>query len=571
MPAAARTLEHVALADQYVNDVLSGAQPACRYVEQACQRHLDDLARWQGVDGAPFYFDEQAAGRVCDIVEHFPHIKGEWAKGGQRIRLQPWQCFILCAVFGWKIAETGTRRFRVAYIETPRKNSKSTISSAVGLYLLACDGEQGAHVISAANTRDQAKIIFSDAQLMVKRERGYCARFGVSVHAHAITQEKTASKFEALSGEYSNLDGLNLHAALIDELHAHPTRGLWDVLETAMGARSQPLMWAVTTAGTNRASVCYDQRSHVIAILNRTIANEGYFGIIYTCDAGDDPWDEATWIKANPNYGISMYPRTLRNEGATAQAMPSMQHAFLMKHLNIWVNADTAWLPPGAWDKCADPALELEDFAGMPCYMGVDLARCSDIAAVMLAFPPFGAREYWAVFGRYYLPEETINRGENQHYQGWEAIGRLTGTPGAVTNFPTIVDTMAELAARVYLNEIAIDPFDAGPFVALLEPAGLPQPIEVRQNAANMSPAMVELEALVLARKIRHDGDPVLAWMMTNVVCTRASSDLLYPRKESEEKKIDGVTALLMVLHRAMKREAAPTGRGAWLIGLEEE
>jgi phage terminase large subunit-like protein len=525
------------------------------------------LDRFTGKD-APFCFQPTAAQRVCDIVQHFPHIRGIWAKHQLRLELEPWQCFIIMNVFGWKSNVTKARRFRVAYIEVPRKNAKSTLTSAVGLYLLACDGEQGGHVVSAANTRDQAKLLFTDAQLMARKEPGYRSRFQVEVLAHTIVQTPTASKFEALSAEHSNLDGLNLHAALIDELHAHPTRGLWDVLATATGSRIQPLIWAITTAGLNRASVCYDQHNYVIDILQKRIEDDSYFGIIYTRDDGDDPWDQQTWMKANPNYAISVHPEGMRMDAKRAQQMPSEQASFLTKHLNVWVNAAVTWLPPGAWEKCCEPALDIEDFAHQPCYMGIDLALRNDIAALIIAFPPTATRDWWAVFGRYYLPEETVNRSENSHYQAWESVGRLTATPGPITDFDYIIENLTDLAARYDVRDLALDPFDAGPLIVDIEKAGLRKPVEVRQTAPNLSPAMIELEGLVLARKIRHDGDPILSWMMSNVRVAR-SGDLLKPTKDSEEKKIDGVVSLLMCVHRGMYRtgpQADYENRGLWSI-----
>jgi phage terminase large subunit-like protein len=559
MPVATRTYPYVARGLEYVRQVIAGERNVCKWVHLAIERHLDDLTKYTGGE-TPYYFDAEQANRVCSIIEHFPHIHGIWAKHQKHLELEGWQCFIVMVVFGWMCTATATRRFRVVYVEVPRKNAKSTLTSAVGLYLLACDGEEGAHIVSAANTREQAKLLFTDAQLMARKEPGFRSKFGVEVMAHVIAVPQTASKFEALSAEHSNLDGLNIHAALIDELHAHPTRGLWDVLETATGSRTQPLIWAITTAGLNRASVCYDQRGHVLDILTGRVQDDSYFGIVYTIDDGDDPFVEETWKKTNPNYGVSVYAEGLRTEGKRAQQMPSMQPAFLTKRNNVWVNAAMSWLPVGAWDKCADTELDIEDFAHQPCYVGIDLALRSDIAALMVAFPPNGARDWWAVFGRYYLPEDTVNRSEHTHYQGWEIAGRLIATPGTITDFDYIIGNLADLCTLYDVKEIALDPFDAGPLIVDIEKAGLPRPVEVRQTAPNLSPSMVELEGLVLSRKIRHDADPVLAWMMSNVKVAH-SGDLLKPVKEADEKKIDGVIGLLMCLNRAMRRDTPALGR----------
>jgi phage terminase large subunit-like protein len=568
MPTLARTCPLVARGQSYAEAVVAGKAAGCEWVRRACVRHLEDLDRWSGKD-QPFYFNPKSAERVCDVVQHFPHIHGIWAKHQKHIELEGWQAFILMSVFGWKATVTDARRFRIVYIEVPRKNAKSTLTSAVGLYLVACDEEPGAHIVSAASALHQAKLVFTDAQLMARKEAGYRNRFSVDVLAHSIVQQPTASRFEALSAEYSNLDGLNLHAALIDELHAHATRGLWDVLVTATGSRVQPLVWAITTAGLNRASVCYDQHNYLIDILLKRIEDDAYFGVIYTVDDGDDPWDEPTWAKANPNYGVSVFPEGMRADAKRAMQMPSEQASFFTKHLDIWVNAAMTWLPAGAWDKCTEPKLDLEDFAGEPCFIGIDLALRSDIAAMLIAFPPNETRDWWAVFGRYYLPEETVNRGENAHYQGWEAMGRLTATPGVITDFDFIIANLGDIAAQHDVREIALDPYDAGPLINDIEKAGLRKPVEVRQIAPNMSPAMVELEGLVLSRKIHHDGDPVLAWMMSNVKVAR-SGDLMKPTKESPEKKIDGVVALLMCIHRGMLKGTSQTNaykeRGLWSI-----
>jgi phage terminase large subunit-like protein len=571
MPATTRTSSpHVAKAAGYVRDVLMERQAACRWVKLACERHMRDLDNSKA-DGSPFYFDIAAAERVCQIIELFPHIKGVWAKAHKRLELEPWQLFLITSVFGWKCRADDCRRFRIAYIEVPRKNAKSTVTSAVGLYLTACDSEHGAHVVSAANTLAQAKLVFTDAQNMARREPGFRSRFGVEVTARSIAQVSTASHFDAISAEYSNLDGLNIHGALIDELHAHPSRGVWDILETAIGSRAQPLMWAITTAGLNRASVCYDQRSHALDVLQGTLADDSYFGIVYTVDDGDDPFSEETWAKANPNYGVSIYPQGLLSESSRAQTIPSQQNAFFTKHLNIWVNAATSWLGAGQWDKCADPAMVLDDFAGQRCYLGIDLAWRSDIAALALLFPPQRGREEWTVFGRYFLPEETIQRSENTHYQGWESVGLLTSTPGAATDYDFILETVDDLCSRFEAAEIVLDPHHSGPLEAYIEKRSLPRPVQMKQYAANMSPAMVELEGLVISRKIRHDGDPILSWMMSNVKARRNEYGLVRPEKESEDKKIDGVTALLMCLRRALLYQTAPAtrayqDRGLWSI-----
>ena len=314
--------DYCAIGLKYAKEVSTGKVLASKFVRAACQRQIDDLKRWKAKDGL-YRFDKAKAERVCQFVELLPHIKGPLA--GQLIILEPWQCFILTTIFGW-VDQRGNRRFRRVYIEVPRGNGKSAISSAVGLYMLAADGEGGAEVYSFATTRDQAKIVFGDAQNMARRTPGLKQHFGVEIGAHSVYCLKTASKFEALSAEGSTLDGLNTHFACIDELHAHKTRAVYDVVETSIGKRSQSLLWVITTAGSNRAGICYEVRGFLVKVLNGSAKDETQFGIIWGLDNtedDDDDWtSEKSLIKANPNYGVSVMPDIIAALQAKAMTMP---------------------------------------------------------------------------------------------------------------------------------------------------------------------------------------------------------------------------------------------------------
>lgn len=541
---------HVALAQKYASDVLSGAVPACKWVRLSCQRQADDLEKAKGKD-FPYRFDAaKAAVRVAKFIEKQPHIKGEWA--GKPIELEPWQLFALTVAFGWVHKVTGLRRFRTVYIEVPRKNAKSTMTSGVGLYMLTADGEAGAEVYSAATSREQARIVFNDAQHMARRGESFRKHFGVEVGAHSIHVLSTASKFQALSSEDNSLDGLNIHAALIDELHAHKTRAVYDVLETATGSRRQPLIWCITTAGSNRAGICYEVRTYLTKILEGVAQDETFFGLIYTIDDDDDWQSEDSWRKANPNYGVSVKPDDMARKCAKAMQMPSATNNFLTKHLNVWVNADTAWMDMRAWDRCKDESLSPEQFAGCPCWVGLDLASKTDMAARMLLFvrDVDGEQHYYA-FGRYYLPEDAAEYGRNSQYSGWARDGRLVLTPGGVIDFAYIEDDLREASSMFELREVPYDPFQATQLSTRLASEGFPM-VEYRPTVLNFSEPMKELEGLVLKGRLHHDGDPVLAWMMSNVVAHLDTKDNIYPRKERPENKIDGVVALISALGRAI-------------------
>lgn len=545
------TRDYCAIGLRYAKEVVAGKIPASRFVEAACKRQIEDLKRWKA-KGSAYRFDTARANKVCRFIELLPHIKGP--KAGELIVLEPWQVFILTTVYGW-IKADGTRRFRRVYIEVPRGNGKSALSSGVGLYMLCADAEGGAEVYSFATTRDQAKIVFGDAQNMARRTLGLRSHFGVEVNAHNINVVRTASKFEALSAEGSTLDGLNTHFACVDELHAHKTRAVYDVVETSIGKRAQSLLWVITTAGSNRAGICYEVRSFVTKVLAGVAKDESQFGIVYGLDDGDDWTTEEALIKANPNWGISVMPEVLLPLQAKAMTMPSAANNFKTKHLNEWVNADTAWMDMRAWDACKDPTLDPELFTGEPAWVALDLASKVDIAAkVSLHMREIDGKQHYFCFGQYYLPRDTVDRGENSQYQGWESMGLLTVTDGAVIDFGVIEDDLLADCSRFEVREVPYDPFQATQMSTRMAAQGVPM-VEMRPTVLNFSEPMKQLEALVLQGRLHHNGDPVMTWMMSNVVAHMDAKDNIYPRKERPENKIDGVVALIMALGRALAEQ----------------
>ena len=527
----------------YAERVVAGEILACKLTRLACERFLRDLARddWQ------WRFDNDLADRACGFIECLPHIKGQWARQRLKITLEDWQVFIVCNLFGWVSRETALRRFTTCYMEVARKNAKSTLAAGIGLYMLAADGEPGAEVYSAATTGDQARIVFDVARQMVLREADFI-RGGIDPQRHGLYMPDDARKFEPLNAEGSTLDGLNPHCTIIDELHAHKRRDVYDVLDTARGARDQSLLASITTAGSDRAGICYEQRTYVVKVLEGVFEDERYFGVIYTLDDDDDWTDPAVWPKANPNYGVSVLPEDFERSAREAMNKPSAQNNFLTKRLNVWVNADSAWMDMRAWDRCADPTLNIDEFEGEDCIAAFDLASKVDIAAKVRLFQRDGK---YFVFGSYYLPEQAAEDGRNSQYSGWARMGRLIVTDGNVVDYERIESDLKEDAGRFSLIEAPYDPFQAMQFSQRMMSEGINM-VEMRPTVLNFSEPMKELEKLVLQGKLQHDGDPVLAWMVSNVVCHRDAKDNIYPRKEREENKIDGVVALIMALGRAM-------------------
>jgi len=536
-------------ANQYIDDVLAGRIVACKWVKLACERQRRDLARAEmGDPDFPYRFDNDAATRICEFIELLPHTKGRWARTRQSIKLEPWQAFILTTVFGWLHVDSGLRRFRRAYEEVARKNAKSTKSSGIALYLFAADGEPGAEVYSAATTRDQAKIVFDDARAMALREPDMCAALGVEILQHHLLTDD-GSKFLPLSAEGSTLDGLNVHGGVIDELHAHKTRAVFDVIDSGTGARDQSLLWLITTAGSDLTGICYEQRTHVTKILEGVFVDETFFGIIFTLDDGDDWSDPSVWIKANPNLGVSVFVDDMEMACRKAQSMPSAVNNFLTKRLNVWVNADSAWMDMRAWERCADRDMRLEDFLGERCWIGMDLAEKSDFAALAIVFERSGT---FYVFFRFYLNEHAVESGANSQYSGWARGGHIIVNEGNATDFDVIADDLRRFCEMFDVQEIPFDPAMSRYFATQLVKEGLPL-VEIRQAPIFFTQPIIQTENLVLEDKFRFDGNPAMTWMVSNVVVTTSRfNGLKHPTKERPENKIDGPVAMFLALGRAM-------------------
>ncbi|SEN43676.1 terminase large subunit [Nitrosomonas marina] len=550
----------------YAKSVLSGKTPACKWVKAACRRQLDDLDFWLKDSGYRFEYAPDQAEHVCKFIELLPHIKGKWA--GTRIKLEAWQIFILTTVFGW-YHKDGYRRYRTVYIEVPRKNAKSTLTSGVSLYMLTADAEPGAEIFSAATTAKQARIVFDVAKKMVERTPGLRRRYKVKPLEHSIKENENGGEYVPLSAEGSTLDGLNIHFASVDELHAHKTRAVYDVLDTAMGARSQPMLWSITTAGSDQSGICYEQRDYVTSLLNGTlikhdglgypikgsVANDdSYFGIIYTIDDDDNWSDPSCWEKANPNYGVSVYEDDLQKGALHAERMPGTRNNFKTKRLNVWVNASIDWMDMRKWEHCVDNEIDISDFAGEKCWTGMDLAEKSDFAALVTVFWRNG---HLYVFPRLYLNDEAIETSKNSQMIVWRDEGHIIGNEGDITDFDNVRDDLVKLKNNHDLQEVPFDPAMGMYFVTkLTNDYELPM-VQVAQKSTVFSPAATELENLVLERKIHFKSNPAFSWMISNVVMSEPSkfSGLRSPHKTNSANKIDGAIALLLAISRAMLAE----------------
>lgn len=549
------------IATQYARDVVEGRILACKWVRLAARRHLNDLARSEAGDW-PYVFNPELtdpqgktyrpAERICRFAELMPHIKGDWAREGMRIHLGPWQVFILACGFGWIHRITLKRRFRVIDLFVPRKNAKSTLASIIGNFMLAVDGEFGAEVYSGATSQDQAMEVFRPALLMARATPEYRHRYGVVVNASNLSVADTNSKFEPVIGKPG--DGASPSCAIVDEYHEHKTPELYETMQTGMGARSQPLVLVITTAGTNVSGPCYTHQVELQKVLEGTIENDQRFGIIFTIDEDDDWTSEEALIKANPNYGISVDAEFLRLQQRDAIADPRKQNTFKTKHLNIWCAAASPWINLYNLQQSGDPSLILESFAGEECVAGLDLASTTDIASKVNLFRRDidGVEHYYAI-SRNYVPEAAVEKPDNAHYRGWVNSGHLIQTAGNMIDLELIQQDALDDSEVVTLREVAKDQWGGQQLGANLANEGI-EVVDIPMQVRYLSAPMKYIAALIDADppRFHHDGNPAFVWMMSNVEVKADHNENIFPRKQRAENKIDAAVALIVAMSRAM-------------------
>jgi phage terminase large subunit-like protein len=549
-------LRHAEIAHRYAREVVAGLIPACKWVVLSCKRHLRDLERQRSKD-FPYRFDGKLAGRACRFIEELPHVRGQWARaavgGSDRIHLGAWQVFIVACLFGWVEKRSGLRRFREALVLVPRKNGKSTLAAGIGLYMLCMDGEYGAEVYSGATTERQAMEVFRSAWQMARKTPELAQYFGVKDAVKSLYIEDDGSRFQPMVGDPG--DGSSPSCAIIDEYHEHATSALLDTMQTGMGARQQPLLFVISTAGSSVEGPCHTMQREVEMMLEGRIENERRFGIIFTIDQEDDWKSDSALRKANPNYGVSVSESFLREAQAGAIQSNHKQNVFRTKHLNVWVNAAAGWMNMAHWDACADPTLTLADFEKKTCYEGVDLAAKIDLASRCKVFPRLeaGALHYY-VFSRHYVPMDRVQDGEHEHYERWVADRSLEAIPGPEIQLGVIQKEIEEEIPRFDRKCIAFDPWSALQMQQDLQAKlGEDVVVSIPQTTQYLSEAMKEVEAAVMSGRFHHNGDPVLAWAISCVIARPDNNDNLFPRKEKNGiSKIDPASALFNAISRAM-------------------
>lgn len=498
--------------------------------------------------------DERKAQHAVDFINCLKHTKGQWR--GVPFDLLSWQDKIIRDIFG-TVKENGYRQYNTAYIEVPKKNGKSELAAAVAILMTCGDGEWGAEVYGCASDRQQASIVFDVAVDMVDQCPALRKRIKPVMSVKRLVYKPTNSFYQVLSAEAYTKHGLNVHAVVFDELHAQPNRDLYDVMTKGSGdARLQPLFFLITTAGTDRNSICYEVHQKAVDLLEGRKIDQTFYPVIYGIEDNADWGLEENWYRANPSLGHTIDIEKVRSAHQSAKENPAEENLFRQLRLNQWVKQSVRWMPMEKWDAC-DALVDMESLHGRICYGGLDLSSTTDITAFVLVFPPRTDDEKFVVLSFFWVPEENLKlrvRQDHVPYDVWRQQGYIQTTEGNVVHYGFIETFIEELNTRYQIKEIAFDRWGAVQMVQNLEGMGFTV-VPFGQGYKDMSPPSKELMKLTMERKLAHGGHPVLRWMMDNIFVRTDPAGNIKPDKEKSTERIDGAVALVMALDRAIRNE----------------
>jgi phage terminase large subunit-like protein len=500
------------------------------------------------------HYDKKKADRAVKFIEMLPHTKGEWE--GKPFWLLPWQEQIIRDLFGIVKAD-GFRQFRTAYIEIPKKQGKSELAAAIALYLLYADHEPSAEVFSAAADRQQASIVFDVAKRMVEMTPGLQKRSKVMSATKRIVNYSNAGYYQVVSADVGGKHGYSISGLVFDEIHNQPNRKLWDVLTKGSGdARRQALHVAITTAGTDRNSICFELHTKALDILSDRKNDPTFYPVVYSLPMDADWKDEKNWYKVNPSLGYTVPIERMREAYLQSQDNPAEENVFRTLRLCQWVGSTVQWIPDHIYDLGNQPidkhALQRRD-----CYAGLDLSSSGDITALVLMFPPRTDDEKYIMLPFFWVPEETIPKRVQQTsvpYDNWVAQGYVQATPGNVIDYAYIQNTIGELSYKYHIWEIAFDRWGSNMLVERLTEMGLTV-VPFGQGYKDMSPASRAFYEELMKGNIIHGGNPVMKWMCGNVVIEQDPAGNIKPTKAKSKDKIDGVVAAIMALDRCIRHE----------------
>lgn len=562
MKAKAAKRDHVEIAQRFEEEVLSGRLNVGSLFRKAIERQRWDLTRTSGVD-FPFIFEPDRGAKLCRFIETFlVHVEGAEDLVGTPLLLADFQVWMLVVAFGWVQPGTKRPRFRRIVAFMPSGSGKSTLSAGIAAYYLCVD-KGSSTIVTAATSRDQARLVFDWSRRMLLNAPALLERFGVVVEEHLVKRPATGSVYKPLSREARAAEGKLPRLTIVDEVHVHPDRELWDNLRKTGAKRPDSVLLAISTAGNDTTGIGFEVYGYAKDLLLGTKHDDSQFALILEADqktAGGkdvDPFDPATIRQANPALGISIDPIEVMNEANEAKQSPNKRQSFTVKRLGWWAHAAKPWIDLAAWDKCADPRLKREDFEGERCFAGLDLANRTDLAAKALVFPrerEDGTTEY-VVFCDSYLNEAALEDGRNVDYPRWADEGWIIETPGNVTDLDRVEGDVVADAERHQLEMLGSDPTEAQMMLAHFQEQGI-STVEVRTTYQDMNGPMKETEALVLQGRIRHDGNPVLRWAMGNIEAAEKGPHIRPVKpKNKPEKKIDPGVALLNAIKVAVSGE----------------
>ena len=544
--------DYVRIADDYAKAAVADRKRKKfgKWVRLAARRYLEDRKR-AGRRGCRFVFDAWHAVDACRFLEGLPHVEGSWGK--ETIELHAAHVFATVNIFGFRLRD-GSRRFTDALFAVARKNAKSTWAAGVALYCLAVEGEVGPQVISAATTGSQARIVWSIAKRQVERTEDLRVAFDLEPFANSIASYGNGGFFKPINAKASTQDGLNPSCVVLDELHAHKTHDLLNVLKSAAGARRSPLFLLTTTEGYESPGPWPEERKFAQQVLEGVIEADHYFAVIYAIDDSDDLFDEAAWIKANPLMDVNLVlADKLRTDAIEAKAKPGKLAEFSIKRCNRPAASAESWLDLPKWAACGGP-VDLDALTGAPCWAALDLASTTDLAAWRLIWRLNGRIYTW---GRRWVPKDAVAQRTVRGtvpYAGWVADGLITQTDGDVTDYAVIEAAIRADVDRFQPSAIAYDPWNAQDLVNRLVADELPL-IQFVQGTKSYHPAMQELDRMYRAGLLNHAGDPVLRWCAANLVARKDVNLNMAPDKKRSADKIDDMAALLMAVGISMSAE----------------
>lgn len=487
------------------------------------------------------------------FINALTHVHGDHAR--ETFHLRPWQQDIITRLF--TVRKDGLRQYRTSLLMLPRKNGKSELAAAVALYGLLADGEIGAQVLSAANDKEQAAIVFNVAAEMIRNDPYWVTRCEIIDSQKRIVYRPTGSFYRAISAEAYSKHGCNASMVVYDELHAAPTRELYDVLSTSMGARSQPLFFAISTAGFDRTSILWELYDHAKAVLADPTLDPTFLPILYEAPADADWTDEQVWHACNPALGDFRSLDEMRTACQRAKAIPAQENNFRRLYLNQWTQQDERWIAMETWD-LGKTAVDRAALRGQPCYAGLDLASTRDVTAFVLVFPDTEGGGC-AVLPFFWLPSAALGARVHRDrvpYDQWVRDGVLTLAGTDICDYDRIREDIRALSEEFNLREIAYDRWGATQLVTQLQADGATV-FPMGQGFASMSPPTKELDKRLAGGTLRHGGHPVLRWMAGNVAIEQDAAGNIKPSKQKSREKIDGIVALIMAIDR-LSRSTPP-------------